>query len=170
MAVKRLVAIYKGNAKRNPYRAELVREYDYITHPKEDGYRCVHLVYKYRSSAKRHLRYNGLRIEVQLRSQLQQTWATAVETVGTFIRHALKSSQGPDVWRRFFALMSTSIAMKEKAPLVANTPAHEKELQTELRKYAEQLDAVRHLELCCRRGRPTEDRENEEPTLFLART
>lgn len=37
--------------------------------------------------------------------------------------------------------------MKEKAPLVADTPADHTELQVELRKHAEQLDAVRHLEL-----------------------
>ena len=145
--VRRLASIYKNSAKRNPHRAELIREYDYITHPKNDGYRCVHLVYRYRSSAKRHRRYNGLRIEIQLRSQLQHTWATAVETVGTFIGHALKSSQGPEVWRRFFALMSTYIAMKEKTPLVADTPTADTELQQELRQYAEQLNAIRHLEL-----------------------
>ena len=145
--VRQLVALYKRSAKRNPDRAELVRENDYITHPKEDGYRCVHLVYRYRSSAKRHIHYNGLRIEIQLRSQLQHTWATAVETVGTFIGHALKSSRGPDDWRRFFALMSTYIAMKEKAPLIADTPQDSEELCQELRKYAEQLGAVRHLEL-----------------------
>ena len=145
--VKRLVALYKTSAKRNPHRAELIREYDYITHPKDDGYRCVHLVYRYRSSAKRHAPYNGLRIEIQMRSQLQHTWATAVETVGTFIGHALKSSQGPDEWRQFFALMSTYIAMKEKTPLVANTPQDSDALCGELRKYADQLNAVGHLQL-----------------------
>lgn len=145
--VRQLVALYKRSAKRNPHRAELVREYDYITNPKDDGYRCVHLAFRYRSSARKHIRYNGLRIEIQLRSQLQHTWATAVETVGTFIGHALKSSQGPDDWRRLFALMSTYIAMKEKAPLIADTPTDPKELCEELRKYAQQLDAVRHLDL-----------------------
>jgi hypothetical protein len=147
MAVRQLVAAYKRSVKRNPNRAELVREYDYLTFPKEDGYRCVHLVFRYRSSAKKHRIYNGLRIEIQLRSQLQHTWATAVETVGTFIGHALKSSQGPDDWRRFFALMSTYIAMKEKAPLIVNTPQSFDELCKELRKYADQLNAVSHLTL-----------------------
>lgn len=145
--VKLLVYLYKKSAKRNPDRAELVREYDYITLPKDDGYRCVHLVYRYRSSAKKHRAYNGLRIELQLRSQLQHTWATAVETVGTFIGHALKSSQGPDEWRRFFALMSTYIAVKEKSPIVPNTSGDFAVLKEELRKYVEQLDAVRHLEM-----------------------
>jgi hypothetical protein len=37
--------------------------------------------------------------------------------------------------------------MKEKAPLVAETPTDAPDLQRELRQYAEQLDAVRHLEL-----------------------
>src|SRR6266567_5862593 len=45
--VKQLVALCKRSAKRNPHRAELIREYDYVNHPKDDGYRCVHLVYRY---------------------------------------------------------------------------------------------------------------------------
>jgi hypothetical protein len=40
--------------------------------------------------------YNDLKIEMQLRSQYQHAWATAVETVGTFIGQALKSSIGPE--------------------------------------------------------------------------
>lgn len=119
--VKLLVNAYRKSAVKNPKRAELVRTYDYIACPKVDGYRCVHLVYRYRSSASRHRPYNGLRIELQLRSQLQHTWATAVETVGTFIGQALKSSQGEEKWSRFFALMGTYVAIQERTPLVADT-------------------------------------------------
>ena len=145
--VKSLVSAYKKSAVKNPNRAELVREYDYINCPKADGYRCVHLVYKYRSTARRHKAYNGLRIEIQLRSQLQHTWATAVETVGTFIGQALKSSQGEEKWIRFFALMASYVAMKEQTPLVADTPSDPAELRKHLIEYAEQLDVIRHLEL-----------------------
>ena len=42
------------------------------------GYRGVHLIYRYNSDRKTE--YNTLLIEMQLRSQLQHAWATAVET------------------------------------------------------------------------------------------
>jgi hypothetical protein len=145
--VKQLVAAYKESISKNPKRAEFVKEYNYIDNPKDDGYRCVHLVFRYRSAAKQHVDYNGLRIEVQLRSQMQHSWATAVETVGTFIRQALKSSQGEEKWLRFFALMSTFIAMKERTPLVPNTPSDLAELTRQLREYAEQLGVIGHLQM-----------------------
>jgi ppGpp synthetase/RelA/SpoT-type nucleotidyltranferase len=65
---------------------------NYIDTPKDSGYRGVHLIYRYHSDRRQD--YNSLKIEMQLRSQLQHAWATAVETVGAFVRQALKSSVG----------------------------------------------------------------------------
>ncbi len=45
-----------------------------------------------------------LLIELQLRTRLQHEWATAVETMGTFLQSSLKSSQGPEEWLDFFSL------------------------------------------------------------------
>lgn len=70
---------------------------DYIADPRSSGYRGTHLIYRYFSD--RVETYNGLRVEVQLRSHLQHAWATAVETVGTFLKQALKASQGHEQWR-----------------------------------------------------------------------
>ena len=97
-----LVASYKTSELRH----ELLRTDDYIRTPRASGYRSVHLIYRYRSERK--TTYNGLLIEMQIRSQLQHAWATAVETMGTFLRQALKSSQGEAEWLRFFALMGTA--------------------------------------------------------------
>jgi ppGpp synthetase/RelA/SpoT-type nucleotidyltranferase len=74
---------------------------DYILSPKNSGYRSVHLLYKYNSDKKAPSIYNGLFIEVKIRSRLQHAWATAVETVVTFLQQALKSSQGEEEWLRF---------------------------------------------------------------------
>lgn len=117
---------------------------DYITAPKKSGYRGVHLIYKYHSDRKQH--YEGLKIEVQIRSPLQHAWATAVETVGTFTQQALKSSQGEERWQRFFALMGTAIANREKSPAVPNTPTDRRELKAELSEIAMQLDVVPRLQ------------------------
>jgi hypothetical protein len=116
---------------------------DYIRQPKESGYRSVHLVYRYYSDKK--TTYNGLKIEVQLRSPLQHAWATAVETVGTFIQQALKSSQGEEEWLRFFALMGTAIANREKTAPVPNTPTDKRELVRRLRQCVKSLDVERKL-------------------------
>jgi len=108
----------------------LRRKTDYIQSPRDSGYRSVHLMYKYQGRIEA---YNGLQIEVQIRSQLQHAWATAVETVGTFLRQALKSSQGDEAWQRFFTLMGSAMAIMERTPLAPGTPTTEKELVQELR-------------------------------------
>jgi hypothetical protein len=117
---------------------------DYIANPKPSGYRSVHLIYKFFSDKK--ATHNGLRIELQFRSQLQHAWATAVETVGTFTKQALKSSQGEGDWLRFFALMGTAIANREGAPPVPGTPTRMRDLRRELRDYAQSLDVTQKLQ------------------------
>jgi len=111
---------------------ELIRVTDYIENPRNTGYRSVHLMYRYHSD-KNKASYNGLRIEMQLRSRLQHAWATAVETVGEFIGQALKSNVGQAPWLRFFQLMGSAIAIEEKTPLVPGTPTNSVALRKELR-------------------------------------
>lgn len=111
----------------------LATQDDYILSPKESGYRGIHLVYRYYSD--RNKTYNDLKIELQLRSQLQHSWATAVEVVGTLIQQALKSSQGEKEWLRFFQLMGSAIATDEKCPLVPTAPLDRDGLKTEIRRF-----------------------------------
>lgn len=104
------------------FRHQLVKPHkDYIEHPKSDGYRGIHLVYKYRNELEPA--YDGLQLELQLRTRLQHAWATAVETMGTFLGQALKSGQGEGQWRAFFEVSGAAIALLEKCPPV---PAYEK--------------------------------------------
>lgn len=104
------------NYKLSRFTHDLISEYDYINSPKPSGYRSIHLVYKYKLKNKSP--YNGLQLELQLRTKLQHAWATAVETVGTFIQHPLKSSQGPDEWLQFFSLAGSAFSHLEDSPLV----------------------------------------------------
>ena len=125
---------------------ELVGEPDdYIRNPKTSGYRGIHLVYRYHSD--RNATYEGLQIEMQLRSRLQHAWATAVETVGTFTKQALKSSQGEDRWLRFFAVMGSEMALRERTPTVPGTPSKRAEIRSELRQLADVLDLVPRLRM-----------------------
>jgi putative GTP pyrophosphokinase len=112
--VKRLVQEYKEHSR---FRHELVDEKNYILLPRsEDGYRSHHLVYKYRNI--KNPAYDGLRVELQIRTNLQHIWATAVETMGTFLGQALKSRQGDQEWLDFFAVTSSAFAHQEESPLV----------------------------------------------------
>lgn len=70
----------------------LVRENDYIANPKDSGYRSHHLVYRYQNDNK--AAYNGLKIELQIRTFEQHAWATAVETAGTFTRAGFEIEPG----------------------------------------------------------------------------
>lgn len=91
---------------------QLVDDKNYIECPRDaDGYRSHHLIYKYDNKLAPD--YNNLRLELQIRTKLQHTWATAVETMGTFLGQALKSRQGDQEWLDFFALISSGFAHKE---------------------------------------------------------
>lgn len=116
---------------------------NYIDKPKTSGYRGVHMIYTYNSD--KNETYNGLKIEIQVRTQLQHAWATAVETVGTFVRQALKSSQGEKEWLRFFSLMGTALAIRENTPTIPGTPQDEASLIAELNSLAESLDVANKL-------------------------
>lgn len=114
--VRALDKLYRDSAR---LQHELVNIYDYIDRPKSDGYRGVHLIYKYKNTKNSNTaQYNGLLLELQLRTRLQHTWATAVETMGTFFGQALKSQQGNKKWLEFFRITSSSFAHLEKTALV----------------------------------------------------
>lgn len=113
--MKQLKALHL-DYKNSQFTHALISEYDYIQNPKESGYRGIHLIYKYKNRL--NPTYDGLQIELQLRTKLQHAWATAVETVGTFLQHSLKSSQGPEEWLKFFSLTGSAFAYLEESPLV----------------------------------------------------
>jgi len=104
---------------------------DYIASPKPDGYRCVHLMYRFAGNSKSSP-WDKLRIEIQIRTRLQHSWATAVETVDTFTHEKLKIGKGSDDWRRFFQIVGSGHAIIENQPLVRGTPTDKEELKNEI--------------------------------------
>jgi len=109
---------------------------DYIKSPRdEDGYRSLHLVYKYKN--KKNPEYDGLLVELQIRTKLQHSWATAVETMGTFLGQALKSRQGDKEWLDFFALVSSAFASMENTELLQK---HKKMTQKEIFKSVSKMN------------------------------
>lgn len=96
-------------------------EHDYISFPKSSGYRGIHLVYEFYNSQGRGQRardYDGLLVEVQLRTKLQHEWATAVETVGTVLGQDLKSGIGDADWLELFRYISSLMAKIENQSII----------------------------------------------------
>ena len=128
--VRKLEAAYRDAH----FKHILTSSKNYIDEPKEDGYRSIHLIYRYVNDSAPS--YNGLSLELQLRTRLQHAWATAVETMGTFLGQALKSGQGENQWRNFFEKAGAALAIVEKT---APVPSFENYTDDEV--FAELADA-----------------------------
>jgi ppGpp synthetase/RelA/SpoT-type nucleotidyltranferase len=129
------------------YRAKhlLKKTYDYITEPKESGYRGIHLVYEYHNPKKPDC--DGLLIEIQLRTRLQHLWSTAVETAGFFFQESLKSSQGNERRLEFFQQVSALFALEEGQPTSPQFRHFTREtLIDKLRQFEEQYGILPQLE------------------------
>jgi hypothetical protein len=112
---------------------------DYISYPRASGYRGVHMIYRYKAVGNETRPFDGMKIEIQLRSMLQHAWATAVETVGTFTKQELKNGRGAPDFLKFFALMGSAMAQKEGTALAPGTPSEREELVAEIRKLESKL-------------------------------
>ena len=137
--VQRLVRRYKKYDAKSPKDRSSwdgSEAFDYILHPKPDGYRSVHLIFRFQSPSADRKCFNGQRIEIQIRSKLQHLWATAVETAQVFTGQALKSKykNATEEWIRFFSLTSSAFALRERCAPVPGTPDSRDELINELRR------------------------------------
>ncbi|MBT7706376.1 RelA/SpoT domain-containing protein [archaeon] len=135
--------LYREGYLRSDLKHTKVNEKDYISYPKPDGYRSLHLVYRYKSNKEGKKDYNGLQIEIQIRSKIQHLWATAIETVDLFTKQAIKSNEGEKEWKDFFRLVSSAFAIMEKTPLVPNTPTDLKELYTQIKEKEKELQVIK---------------------------
>ncbi len=132
--VNKLVEVYK---KSRGLKHKRIREKDYIKNPKSDGYRSVHLIYKYKSDKIKT--YDGLLIEIQIRTKVQHAWATAIEIVDLFTKQAIKSNEGEKEWKDFFRLISSAFAKMENQPQLINTPQNADILYNEIKDKVEKL-------------------------------
>lgn len=73
----------------------ITRFRDYVANPKDDGYRALHLINRNR----------GRLIEVQLRTDLQDNWANAVEADARLLSPGLKFGSGSRELREFYVAL-----------------------------------------------------------------
>ena len=120
----------------SPVHFELEKVNNYIVEPKDSGYRGVHYVYKYHSE---NADYDGLRVELQIRTRLEHSWAMAVETASLISRTSLKANiDDNSIWREFFRLVSAIFAKKENCAVNARYADYTHEQYC--REYIEFLD------------------------------
>jgi len=103
-------------------RHRFIYQNNYIQKPKIDGYRSHHLIFEFQGSENDDDVFDGKRIELQVRTRLQHSWATAVEAVGLFRNENLKASEGSSDWLRLFQLMSAEFSYTENSPEPEGSP------------------------------------------------
>jgi putative GTP pyrophosphokinase len=84
--------------------------YDYIKHPKTSGYRGIHDIYTYDVNSVQGRPLKGLLVELQYRTLVQHSWATAVEVVGFLTSNQPKFDRGDKRYIDAMALASELLA------------------------------------------------------------
>jgi putative GTP pyrophosphokinase len=133
--VYNLVNTYRTSKSRH----KLFALHDYISTPKVDGYRSVHLVYQIKKAP-------SIFIEIQIRSYLQHIWATAVEVFGTLKNSSFKSGHGDKKWLDLFAYLSSVFSLKEKTPVLKkHIGLTRSQILNKLKKLIGELKAIEQL-------------------------
>ncbi len=116
---------------------KLKRLDNYHHRPKDNGYRGIHIIFQTRHSKM---------IEIQLRTQLQHIWATAVEVYGTLQFVSFKTGEGAKEWKDFFKLLSSYFAILENCiPLEEHSKFSQKKIISMLKKSIKDLSVIERL-------------------------
>jgi len=137
---------------------------DYVANPKIGGYRSYHLMLRFQGIGPDQV-YSGRRVELQIRTRLQHSWATAVEAVGLFRREDIKAGEGSPDWLRLFDLMSSELAIAENCPEAEHLPPHRERI-AEITDLNQKLSALEVLEALRAAVRQSEWFQSPEPPKY----
>jgi hypothetical protein len=119
--------------------AEVKKLYNYIEMSKENGYRSIHLALRHKEPGSG---YDGLLLELQIRTEAEHAWASSVEVNGITSGHHIKYDEGQPEWGRFFQLGAELVARSEGTASLAEFDGDDDgELIEELRDLEKQLNA-----------------------------
>lgn len=94
---------------------KIIRTRDYLVQPKESGYGGLHLIYSCYEGQNVHHTWKRAKVEIQLRTELQHSWATSLEIIDTLMGIELKTSHGGhEKLRRYFSLAGQLVAHHEQ--------------------------------------------------------
>lgn len=99
---------------------EVLGSKDYIAHPKESGYRAVHVIVGYQGQRYTEDDWWAM-IEIQLRTTVMHEWAIAVERLSGRLREDLKGGRGPRQVLDWLEAVSEAMALEEGAVTVPET-------------------------------------------------
>lgn len=85
-------------------------KFNYLSNPKSSGYRGIHDVFSHESKMAEMSPWNGLKVEIQYRTQVQHAWATGVEVCDRIFKDRLKFGQGEAQHAYLFELWSEVLA------------------------------------------------------------
>jgi len=96
---------------------------DYIFSPKESGYRSIHMIGKFEETINK----KDMKVELQIRTYTQHSWATAVEIVDLFTKDSIKTNEGSKDWSSFFEHVSKIFVLFDDNPHINNLRKKKKE-------------------------------------------
>lgn len=99
--VQRVVERFCANSLRRNQRPDRIR--NYVAEPQTSGYRAIHI----------YTRYHGRRIEVQLRTREQDSWAKIVEDLTSKTGIDFKNGDGPDEVHELLQELSELLSQRE---------------------------------------------------------
>lgn len=120
-------------------------KYDYIRNPKNTGYRGIHDVYSYNVNSPTGKHLEGLLIELQFRTLVQHSWATAVEIIGFITENQPKFERGDDRYLRAMSLASDILARAHEDLTGPNQSATDLEVVERFLELDNEINLIRTL-------------------------
>ena len=99
--VQRIVERFCANSVKRNQQPDRIR--DYVAKPQASGYRAIHI----------YTRYHGRRIEVQVRTREQDSWAKIVEDLTSKTGVDFKNGDGPDEVHELLKQLSELLSRRE---------------------------------------------------------
>lgn len=139
---------------------KLISTKDYIQKPKDDGYRSIHQIFEHKD-AKMHL-------ELQIRTQLQHYWATAVEVLGMKGESKIKQGKGEDYHKEFFKLSSALFSYTENTTISSKYKSlSKKDICKKIAELNQKHNILKNLSGLAVSGQNIENQANEKNYYFI---